>query len=72
MDLKTYHTIWNESWKFFKTYAEQMPMDDAAWERAIMMLPEFVNRHPDHEYFARKMILVIEKELERLDKEMKK
>lgn len=70
MDLKTYHTIWNESWKYFKTYAEQTPMADATWERAIRMLAEFVNRHPDHEEFARKMILVIEKELERLDKEM--
>lgn len=72
MDLKTYHEIWNESWKYFRTYAEQMPMDDATWERAIMMLPEIVTRHPEHEAFARAMILVVEKELEERDREMRK
>lgn len=72
MDLKAYHTIWNESWKFFKTYAEQMPMDDAAWERAIRMLPEFVNRHPDHQKLARKMIIAVESELEERDREARK
>lgn len=71
-ELRQYNAIWNESWKYFKTYAEQMPMDDATWERAIMMLPEIVNRHPEHEEFARKMILTVEKELERQDKTLRK
>lgn len=72
MDLKTYHTIWNESWKYFKTYAEQMPMDEAAWERAIRMTSEFVKQHPENEAFARAMILVVEKELEERDREARK
>jgi len=72
MDLKTYHTIWNESWKYFKTYAEQMPMDEAAWERAIRMTSEFVKQHPENEAFARAMILTVEHELEERDREAHK
>lgn len=72
MDLKQYHTIWNDSWRFFKTYAEQMPMDEAAWERAIQMTSEFVKQHPENEEFARAMILVIEHELEVQDKAIRK
>ena len=72
MDLKQYHTIWNDSWRFFKTYAEQMPMDEAAWERAIQMTSEFVKQHPENEEFARAMILAVEHELEVQDKAMRK
>lgn len=72
MDLKTYHTIWNDSWRYFKTYAEQMPMDEAAWNRAILMTDKFVREHPEHEAFARAMILAIEHELEVQDKAMRK
>ena len=72
MDLKTYHTIWNDSWRFFKTYAEQMPMNDATWNRAILMTDKFVREHPEHEAFARALILVIEHELEVQDKAARK
>lgn len=72
MDLKTYHTIWNDSWRFFKTYAEQMPMSDATWNRAILMTDKFVREHPEHEAFARALILVIEHELEVQDKAARK
>lgn len=72
MDLKTYHTIWNDSWRFFKTYAEQMPMTDATWNRAILMTDKFVREHPEHEAFARALILVIEHELEVQDKAARK
>ena len=72
MDLKTYHTIWNDSWRFFKTYAEQMPMNDATWNRAILMTDKFVREHPEHEAFARSLILVIEHELEVQDKAARK
>ena len=72
MDLKTYHTIWNDSWRFFKTYAEQMPMSNATWNRAILMTDKFVREHPEHEAFARALILVIEHELEVQDKAARK
>lgn len=72
MDLKTYHTIWNDSWRFFKTYSEQMPMSDATWNRAILMTDKFVREHPEHEAFARALILVIEHELEVQDKVARK
>lgn len=72
MDLKTYHTIWNDSWRFFKTYAEQMPMNDATWNRAILMTDKFVREHPEHEAFSRALILVIEHELEVQDKAARK
>lgn len=71
-ELREYNTIWNDSWRFFKTYAEQMPMDEAAWERAIRMTDKFVREHPEHEAFARAMILAIEHELEVQDKAMRK
>ena len=68
--MQAYHEIWNDSWKFFKHYASRMPLPDNEWTELINMLPKFVARHPEHEKFARKMILTIEKELETIYKAM--
>ena len=70
--LKEYHTIFVDAWRYFKTYAEQMPMDEAAWERAIRMTSEFVKQHPENEAFARALILAVEHELEVQDKAIRK
>ena len=71
-ELRQYNTILNEAWKYFRTYAEQMPMSDATWNRAILMTDKFVREHPEHEVFARALILVIEHELEVQDKAARK
>lgn len=72
MDLKAYHTIWNESWKYFKKYAEQIPMTEAAWDRAIRETCEFAEQYPEHEAFARALILAVEHELEVQDRAIRK
>ena len=70
--LKEYNTVFNDAWKFFKHYAGMIPMTEADWAELIPMTSKFVTRHPEHEAFARAIILVVEKELEERDREMRK
>lgn len=70
--LMEYHTIWSEAWRYFRTYAEQAPLTEDAWDRAVGMLPEFVKRHPEKEEFARKVALMVFQELERYDRAERK
>ena len=70
--LREYHEVWTDAWKFFKYYAGKIPMTDDEWSELIPMTSKFVERHPEHEAFARAMILVVEKELEERDREMRK
>ena len=70
--LREYHEVWTDAWKFFKYYAGKIPMTDDEWNELIPMTSKFVARHPEHEAFARAMILVVEKELEERDREMRK
>lgn len=67
--MQAYHDLFNDSWKFFKHYASQIPLTENQWDELITMMPKFVRRHPEHEEFARKMILMLEAEIERADKE---
>lgn len=71
-NLKKYLAVFNDAWKFFKHYAGKIPMTDDEWSELIPMTSKFVTRHPDHEAFARAMILVVEKELEERDREVRK
>lgn len=59
MDLKQYHTLWNDAWRFFKCYAEQLPLPDEKWEDVIRMVEEYGKRHPENEYAARKIIITV-------------
>ncbi len=70
--LREYHEVWTNAWKFFKYYAGKIPMTDDEWSELIPMTSKFVERHPEHEAFARAVILVVEKELEERDREMRK
>ena len=70
--LKQYHELWTDAWKYLKNYAALVPMTEAKWEEAINILQIFVERHPDHEEFARKVIITVFRELERIDKENRK
>lgn len=71
-ELRQYNAIWNEAWKFFKHYAGMLPLPEEIWDVLIRSLPMFVDRHKEHEEFARKMILTIENELERQDKAIRR
>ncbi len=70
--LKQYHEIWNESWRYFRNYAEQLPLPEEKWEEAVKLIPIFVGRHPEHEEFARKVIIRVFGELERQDKAIRR
>lgn len=72
MDLKQYNRLFNDAWQFFKNYASRIPMTEADWMELIPMLDTFTKRHPDHEEFARAMILTVEHELEVQDKTIRK
>lgn len=71
-NMKSYHTIWSEAWRYFRTYAEQAPLSEAAWSRAVDMLPEIARRHPEHEDFAIAAALTAFKWLEMHDKAERK
>lgn len=71
--LREYHEIFVDAWKFFKHYAQQIPLPEDLWsDELIPMTSKFVTRHPEHEAFARAMILVVEHELEERDREERK
>jgi len=70
--MEPYQEIWDDAWRFFKYYAGKIPMTDDEWSELIPMTSKFVTRHPDHEAFARAIILIVEKELEERDREMRK
>ena len=68
MDLQKHHELWNESWRYFRHYAEKIPLSDDDWVEAIRMMSEFVDRHLENEAFARKLIIMVMRELEAQDK----
>lgn len=72
MELSQYHDIWNESWRYFRHYAEKIPLSDEDWKEVIDMSSIFVDRHMDHERFARKLIVIIVREIEMRDREARK
>lgn len=70
--LRAYHALWTDAWKYFKNYAEKLPLTEAQWEEAVRIIPLYVERHPDHEEFARKTIITVFNELERRDKAIRR
>lgn len=45
MDLKKYYSVWNDGWKFFRQYAEQLPQTDEGWNKLVTAVGEFSEKH---------------------------
>lgn len=71
MDLKAYHELTNDAWRYFRKYAEQIPMDDNAWSDAVSELSDILTRHDEIKRMAHRMMAGIIDELEHLDREAK-
>ena len=70
-DLKNMHAIVNDVWKLFREYAQRIPMSPVDWQQEVAAAIAFVDTHPKQNRLARKLIAVVEDELEQLDKEAK-
>ena len=71
MDLKQYHTLWNDAWKFLKHYAEQQPLSDDKWGEVCDMVDRFAKTHDD-EWAAGKVAVMVFNLLEHEYKQMKR
>ena len=70
--MEGYYRLITDAWRFFRKYAGQIPMPDVAWGREVAEAILFVEDHHDQGRLARKLIAVIEDELEQLDREAKR
>ena len=68
MELKQYHDLFNDAWKHFRRYAEQIPLSDQAWENEVNDKVALVDKYPGCHRMAVKLMTQIEDELEHLDR----
>ena len=66
-----YYRLFVDAWRFFRRYAEQIPLSDPAWEAAIEELNSVLIRHDSIQRMARRMMSGVVDELEHLDREAK-
>ena len=71
MDLKAYHELTNDAWRYFRKYAEQIPMTDEAWSAAVEELNDIVIKHDSIQRMTRRTMMGVIDELEHLDREAK-
>ena len=72
MDLKQYHDLINDAWRFFRKYAEQIPLSDQAWVEEVNEKSALIDKHTGCRRLALKLMTQIEDELEQLDREAKR
>ena len=72
MDLKAYHELINDAWRFFRKYAEMIPLPDNQWTTEVTEKLAFVEQHTGCRRLALKLMTAIEDELEHLDREAKR
>lgn len=72
MDVKSYYRIYTESWKFFRKYAEQLPLSDGQWNKACREMIDICEQHKDDTAkFVSGIMYQTMNELERCDKAAK-
>lgn len=72
IDVKPYYTVLTDAWRFFRKYAEQIPLSDQAWVEEIDEKAALIDKHTGCRRLALKLMTQIEDELEQLDREAKR
>lgn len=72
IDVKPYYTVLTDAWRFFRKYAEQIPLSDQAWVEEVNEKVALVDKHTSCRRLALKLMTQIEDELEQLDREAKR
>lgn len=67
MDLKQYHEIITDSWKYFRSYAEKGQLTDHDWEQAINDANALIDKHRSHHKLISNLLVDMFGELERLN-----
>lgn len=66
-----YYRLFVDAWRYFRRYAERIPLTDQAWEAAVNELSGIVDRHNGIQRMTRKIMMAVMDELEHLDREAK-
>lgn len=71
--IKECHSLWSDSWKHFRKYAEKIPLTDQEWTEEVDEKAELVKKYDtgNCKRIAHRIMILIEDELEQLDKEAK-
>lgn len=72
MDVKRYYKIYTDVWKFFRKYAEQLPLSDSQWNEACREMIDICEQYKgDMAKFVSGIMYQTMMELERCDKAAK-
>lgn len=71
MSTEMYFRLFTDTWRFFRRYAEQIPLSDQMWEAEISEKLTLVEKNAACRRLALKLMTLIEAELEQLDREAK-
>ena len=71
MNTEAYFQLLTDAWRFFRKYAEQIPLSDSQWAAEVSEKLVFVEQHTSCRRLALKLMTAIEDELEHLDREAK-
>ena len=72
MNTDNYFKLMTDAWRFFRKYAEQIPLSDQAWVEEIDEKSALIDKHTGCRRLALKLMTQIEDELEQLDREAKR
>jgi hypothetical protein len=67
-----YYRLFVDAWRYFRRYAEQIPLSDPAWVEEIDEKAALIDKHTGCRRLALKLMTQIEDELEQLDREAKR
>lgn len=70
MNTEAYFQLLTDAWRFFRKYAEQIPLQNSQWAAEVSEKLAFVEQHTCRR-LALKLMTAIEDELEHLDREAK-
>ena len=71
MNLKEAYNVFTDAWRYFRRYAEQIPMTDEVWSAAVEELSGIIKKHDGIQRITRKLMTAVIDELEHLDREAK-
>ncbi len=72
MEIGIYYSAITDAWKFFKKYAERLPISDSEWQQVIGEASEITKQYDSCMAFAAKELVNKVNELERLNDEIKR
>lgn len=72
IEINRYYEAITDAWRFFRKYAEQIPLSDQAWAEGVAEKVALVDKHTSCRRLALKLMTQIEDELEQLDREAKR